>query len=702
MTTSAVGFTVSGAFDGIVSQLGTTFPAAVSVFLAACMNLGAGAVLVRILRWGPFDSVSQLMLSGLVGAVLLDALLLFALGPFGFFKPLSLAFVNLGILGIGVFIRPWLIPGERRLASFNAATWLIVAVVWSAALILQLASPVVPFLDVLPNHVAPVQHLQTYGTWGSLVVNPSPIYGPSRLFLGYTALLGTLVVLTGKSAALVVAAFALPMTILVAAGATHLANAIAPVSNGAPRTLGEQVRSTTSFWVLLTIPLTFVFLRIPDARDSVLVFPLVSFALAVLVGDGTWGGRSRPVMLAAAIAAAVLVHPLGGAFLAATVGLVAVISFSPGRFRLAVAGLVGAGIASLPQVAVMLGVSAPAWAALPAIPVGLGVAAWLAEPVVRGATSAPRPPARDFSVLTMLIGAVLIGTVAVAAAALIAIQPKLQDGVREALTTSLQDYGVLLVAGAFAVLLVRSLDAWRVTFAALFVGAAAIVVAKLWPGDSILSQSIQYEVPKAVGYWLPWFVAIAGGLGLAALWDSRGLPQRVRIGGVALFVVLAAIDFAPGNVEALGIEQHRYSDSLAISLHEAESGYWVGYPDSRTILDPPRQALLDAVQAEQASGRLGPASTVLHVAPSFQQWVATPLGVFAGVIETDATEDPEHSLHTAGGRLEDVADLETLLAKGFDYVVIEGYPGDTTYLQQAEAAGYQPIWQNEQAVLLRR
>ena len=71
-----------------------------------------------------------------------------------------------------------------RAPRVDLAAWLLVGVVWMAPVLLQLASPFAPFVDVLPNHVAPVEHLRTFGSWETLAVSPSPIYGPSRLFLG--------------------------------------------------------------------------------------------------------------------------------------------------------------------------------------------------------------------------------------------------------------------------------------------------------------------------------------------------------------------------------------------------------------------------------------------------------------------------------------------------------------------------------------
>lgn len=712
---STASFDTGKALSGILSQLPETFPAAVSVLLAALINLAAGAVLLRVVRWIPFASFSELVVSGLAGAVLLDLLLLLLLGPIGQFKPLALAVVNLALLAGGALVRPWVLPGRRIPTNGFPSGWLLILVIWSAPLLLQLASPVVPFLDVLPNHVAPIEHLRTFGSWEALAVNPSPIYGPSRLFLGYVGVLGTLDVLTSRPAALAVAAFALPCSLLVAAGAMLLAGALTRRSDEASDETSASDRArmpprSTLFWVLLTVPLTFVFLRLPDARASVLVFPLVCLALATLLAGGhdrqgigpslrTGVGRRRAIVLATALGAAVLIHPLGGAFGMATVLLAALLSRE--RTRLAFAGLVGAAVVALPQAAVMIGLNGHAWLAVPAVPAGLMVAAWLGTVSGGALPSGLRPPSRDVG-LPLLTGMVVLGVAALAGLAFAVVRlPNGRELLLGSATTVVVDYGVLIIPAAMAVVFARSLDAWRVIGSALLVGLAALGVAEALPAGGLVLQSIAYEVPKAAGYWLPWFVAIAGGLGLAAVWDRREWSPALRVGLPAVFILLAAIDFQPGAIEEQGIEQHRYAATLAISLHRAQSGYWVGYPDSRQIMDAPRRALLDAVRSEIIGGRLHSDTPVLHVATSFQQWVATPLGVFAGVMETDATEDPEHSLHTAGGRLMDVRDLTKLLGPGFPYLVVEGYGATNAYLDAAAAAGYEVVAAGDQATLLR-
>ena len=87
------GFSPGGALAGLASQLPTTLPAAILVAIAMLLDLAAGAVLLRLLRQAPFATWSDFLLGGFVGAVLLDALLLFTLGGAGMFRQQTLALV---------------------------------------------------------------------------------------------------------------------------------------------------------------------------------------------------------------------------------------------------------------------------------------------------------------------------------------------------------------------------------------------------------------------------------------------------------------------------------------------------------------------------------------------------------------------------------------------------------------------------------
>lgn len=702
MQATPLDFTVLGALGGVVSQLGTTLPAAVSIGLAATLEVLCGAVLIRIIRRSAFTSLGEATLFGLVGAVAKDTMLLLSLGAVGHFNGLSVVLVDVCLLAATVLLRPFIQrPAiDPRIADPTSPTsrmgiaWLLPVVIWAIPLTLQLASPVVPFLDVLPNHVAPVEHIGTYASWDRLAVSPSPIYGPSRLFLGYAALLGALTAMTGLSAALAVAAFALPLTVLLAVGGYHVCRVLAG--------------PTAAFWSLLTVPLTFTFLRLPDARATVLAFPLAAICLALTLPDPrddtrrtTLGGRSRPILVAMALGAAVTVHPVIGSFAAAAVAILALSRAAPLR-RAILAGLVGGGLVALPQAAIMLGFDLPSWVGLPAWPAGALAAAWLGGPAPRRGTLTELAAGPVIGLGPFVLGLVAFLAAAGAGAyAVLSLDPGVSGRLADSVAATILDYPLLLLGLLVAVLTVRSVGAWLLLGGVLLVGLAAMGVANVFPTETLLGRSIRFELPKSVGYWLPWATALAGALGLGWLWSRDAWPVLARAVFGVTFVVAAAFPYHVQSVEVLGIEEHRYAESAAIALSAAESGYWRGFRDTRLLVDADGAALIAAVRAEQASGRMGHTSTLLHLAPSFQQWVVTPLGVLTGVIETSATPDPEVSLHTAGGRLRDISSLAESLAEDPDYVVVEGLPDAAAKDSVITAAGYCPSAQGGSWTLYR-
>jgi len=722
MASGPITFSLAGAYDGVVSQLSTTLLPAASVALATTIDLAAGAVLIRGIRGAPFSSLTEALLAGLVGAVAKGSVLLFGLGGIGHFGLLPLVLADLALIVGGLLLRPFVAAGKRAAPPWPAAAWILPLLLWSMPLVLQLASPVVPFLDVLPNHVAPLEHLRVYGSYEQLAVSPSPIYGPSRLFLGYIGLVGSVTTLTGLPATLAVAAFALPLSVLLAAGGYHLC-----------RSLGGH---WAGYWSLLTVPLTFTFLRLPDARATVLAFPVAAAALALTLRErggearpldkaAPWdvGHRSRAMLLAAAIGATILVHPVIGAFTAGTVALLGVAGSTTLR-RPVLAGLLGSLLVALPQAAVMVGVQAPAWAALPAWPIGLLIAGAIGieRPGrgTRGATAAGATAAATASVTasatasanagvapgrvrlsSTVVKALLAGLVGASIVASLLLGPQLASRLLSGLLSTAIDHPVLLLGLAIAALTVRDRRTWLVIGSGLLVAAAASIVAGVTPTDTRLGESIHFELPKSVGYWWPWVGAIAGGLGLAAMWARTAWSGARRVAVAAVFVGLAALPLRGPDIEPRGIEEHRYAESAAVLLMEAERGYWIGYPDPRRLVDEDGAALIEAIRREQDAQRMGSSTALLHVVPSFQPWIATPLGVFAGVLETTATEDPEDSLHTVGGRLRDIADLDALLGPSFPYLVIEGYGLEQDYLARATAAGYEQIAEGDGWTLLR-
>ena len=658
----------TGALEGVVSQLSVTLPAALAVLLASAVQLAAGFVVVRALRGRPYRSAIDAFLGSLVGAVVIGLVCLMLLGSLGWFVAPALVVVNVVVIGLAWFARPWFAEPHRLKTGRVTVAWALVVLAWSGAVILQLASPVVPFIDVLPNHVAPAQHLATFGAFDVLTTAPSPIYGPSRMFLGYTGLLGTATVLSGQPAGLAVSAFILPATVLVAAGMARLATTVHGVGVG--------------WWMLIAFVLTESFARMADARATVIVLALTAFCLVELLeGDE----RAKPLTLAVALGVTAFFHPLVGLMTAAVVG--AMVAVYPDRHaRLGVPALIGGGLLALPQAATMVGLDLPSVLGLVVVPPAVG-AVWLFDRWQAGR--------RWLALGFRWIGAAIAVLVVVAA---------LPSADRWLNTFSgfFLDYPVLVLT-----VVVAGAVAGRRTFAAVPVlafgiGLLAVLAAAAIPWQVLGIEGIDFELTKTLHYWVPVFLAVMAAYALRAVWMRPDLVEWTRVTAIGLFLMLAALPLRATPIDAFHLGEHRMSETLAIDLGFAQTGFWLGYPDARTVINAEQQELIDRLRDDVTAGLLGSTTPVLHVAFNFQQWDATPVGVFGGMIETMVSIETEVSSHTAGGRLHPFTDLEPMLAEAFPYVLLEpeGLPPDTRDL--VLAAGFESIFANGQGELFVR
>jgi hypothetical protein len=686
-----LGFDRAAAISALFAWIPVTLPAAITVLAASAADVGAGVVLARAVRGRPFERLDEALLQGFVAAVVKDAALLAILAGFGLFTQPILIAVHAAILAVGALrLRPILghgaIPKLGPVSGFGA---LIVAA-WAAPILLQLASPVVPFIDILPNHVAPAEHLRTFGTLTHLTDTQSPIYGPSRSFLGYTALLGTITTVSGLPAGQALAGFILPSTLLVAVAIGRLAAALGG--------------GGTARWALLTFAMTTSLARLGDARATVVVLPLVAWSLAVvaerLASDPSAAIRragSGPlppdaVLLGLGLGAAILLHPVIGFLAGVTVGIV--VLATPARVAgLGIPALGTAAVIAVPQAATMLGIPLPPIALLVALAagIGIGIALNAARSVRDGLVLAGRVVAVAGAPLTIVLAGPLVRA-AVAGA--------------EPLVTVME---LSVIAGLVAVALGAQASRSLVLWAALAAGFGVAALTQLVPeeGSGLLGDALRFELPKTLHYWVPVFVAILAAGGLQALTAAPRLPALAR--GIALvaFVGTAALPIRTTPIDAFHLGEHRLSETFSIAMRWVGSGFWAGFPDSRYVVDAPREAILDAVRAEIGAGRIGPDTPVLHVAGSFQQWRATPLGVFAGVTETVVAPDAVESIHTVGGRLRPLDALDGLLAGGdYPYLLFEASEEDLPpkIRDRIVAAGYAPIFANGQGELfaLRR
>ncbi len=720
-----LGFDFGLALDGVVSQLAVTLPAAFLVLGASALELAAGLVLARAARRTPFDSVAEALVVAMVAAVLKDTLLLGSLAAFGWFRAAALIGLDVALIGLA-----WLPPLRPRLSPIttfrrwrdqlgSVGSWplvTLVALVWIGPVILQLASPVVPFIDVLPNYVGPVEHLRTFGWFSPLTATQSPIIGPSRTVLGYDALLGSVAAMTGLSGGLAIAGFILPQTALVAAGAYRLAGAI---RNGDP---------PPGAWALLAFGLSQSFARLGDARGTVVVAPLVCAALAIAAELIQSGGHTdayradpwrigRGPVIGLALGAATLVHPVIGFFAILTVAVVALVRPSEAAPDAFIAGLT-AGLVALPQLATMVGL------ALPTLALGIGLPLAIVVGIGAGRLIAQSEAARAAIVRVAQSGRVvipvaLLGVVALAFGVGKLEVDRLPNALGEALAVSAESSGLLLVVLVVGAWLGSRGARSPIVLAGIGIGFVALALVAALPGDlGFFGDALRFEVPKTVHYWMSGIAAAGAACALATGWSSAETSTSwpARAAAVAAFVVVAALPLRFGNsgddakckqdcqsINAYHLGEHRWSETFAIDLHFAASGFWQGFPDSRFVVDPPRQAILDSLRAEIDAGRLGQATPVLHVAGSFQQWTSTPLGVFEGVAETFVSLDPEVSHQTAGGRLFGLDALPRFLASGdFGYVVFEPKDLPDGLRAQIAAAGYVSIFRNGQGEVFRR
>ena len=711
-----LGFDPGGALDGVLSQLAVTLPAALLVLGASALELAAGLVLARLARNAPFDSLAEAALAAMVAAVLKDTLLLGLLGGFGLFLAPVLLVVNVAIVAGGLWIPPvarrtlplTALPGWREaIASVGSIPLAaLVAVVWAGPVILQLASPVVPFIDVLPNYVGPVEHMRTFGWFSPLTATQSPIIGPSRTVLGYDGLMGSLATMTSLPGGLAIAGFILPQTLLVAAGAHRLANAL----RGGDVPVGA--------WALLAFALSQPFARLADARGTVVVVPLVCLGLAVAAelltrrspderesganDDRPWS-IGRGAVIGLSLGAATLVHPVIGFFAIVTVGIVGLVrprELAPDAF---VATLT-AGLIALPQLATMVGLSLPTIALGVSLPLAVAIGLLVGRAVARG-ERLREGIVRLAEVARFVLLAGLVGGVILGFAASFLQAAKAPAALDETANLALESSGLLLIALAVGAILGSRGARSPLVWAGVAVGLVAVMLTQVLPDDlGFLGSALRFEVPKTVHYWLSAIVAAGAATALAYAWSANRLPRLPRMLAVAAFVVVAALPLRDEPIDAYHLGEHRYAETLAIDLRFAESGFWVGFPDRRYVVDEPRQAILDAVRVEIQAGQLRHDTPVLHAAKSFQQWSSTPLGVFAGVFETFISLDPEVSHQTVGGRLlgskepgEFMAQLQQLAGSGsFGYIVLEpdGLPADAR--AAIEAAGYEPIFGNAQ------
>jgi hypothetical protein len=607
------------------------------------------------------------VLYGLSGAVLLNTVFLCVLGGGGLFTApvLMVLLAAVGVVGWRRG-RPFV---EQRVSSTSLPTgfWAFLVIAWCGPVLMQLASPVAPFRDVLPNHVAPVEFVRTYHWFPSLLTSPSPEYGPSRQLLGFLGLASTTTKLTGLPAVLAVAALTLPFTALLALATYRFAE--------------QRLGPGRGMWALAVAPLSFVFLRLPDSRgtDLAIVLALISFLPLPELTD-----RGRVVVRASTLAATFYVHPLLGTLTLGAHGLLAlwVASRESDEERdFPVGALLAAVALAFPEVLVVAGVAAPSWIVIFAPPLGLLTVFVCAE---------LKLPMRHLGVALIVAGALFFAYSATTTA------PRVVSAIGDEANL----YPLMTLGLAAFVLTERSPGVRPYLIVPIAVGVLAHVAADFFPTTTIFWTGNRDEITgKTFQYWIPTFLALATAGALHWSWDSR--RKTVGTAVVAAFLVAAVLPLRAGTVDIEDNRERRVAESLSIDMHKAEVGAWPSWPDARRVINASQRATVRVFRREQAAGRMTRHTMTLHIAQSRWSWVSTPVAAFAGVYETNFSEAPDITGHTLGGRLKQYADLPRYLGPRYPYVLLEP-AGVPAYLRdQVVAAGYETIFTNEHGEIFR-
>jgi hypothetical protein len=426
--------------------------------------------------------------------------------------------------------------------------------------------------------------------------------------------------------------------------------------------------------------------------------------------------RRPDLALAFALGGSVLVHPVVGMVVFAAAGLALVLYPSALGRRLIPA--LGSGLVlAIPQALTMGDIAAPSWVGAVFIVASVATAFGLAYVVgaVADAMSARTTPLRDaFSVYfqadamraAFLVTSIVILLVWARHIVLPSDDPTNPSDPSAELMQDFPHLVWLSIAGAVASIM-RIGRGWTLLGCGIVAGLAAWTATGFVGTADLTQKAVHYEVPKSVEYWLPVMLAIGAAGAIAALWRLRWLaPLRPAMIGVCLLVSVYPTTMPLATDVQIG--EHRASESLGLALREAEIGYWTmnGYPDTRLIIDAPRQEVVDELRAEETAGRLGPSTKVLNIAWWFQEWTAVPIGVFTGAMETSISLYPERSIHTVGGRLLGFDSLDAELASDYGYVVLEPARLKSNLISQIRADlaadGYKQIWSNFSAVIYRR
>jgi hypothetical protein len=640
---------VAAALAGVRTVLDVTGTTALSVWtVVAVFTIAVGRWLRRRSDLSVGEATAAAVVLLWAGAYF--ALLL--LGPLGLYRP----WVLRGALVVTVVAALATSRGRsarRRRVRGDAGAALAAAAFALAAgplLLMQLGSPVSPFMDVLP-YVASTEKIVTFRYYEPLENDAAGIWPPSRQVPGCDGVFSLLALVVGQRASVTITSLMVPM-----AACNLLALYL----------LGRHVSSGLGGGMACLFLLqTFFWRRSADVRSTALAFPLVAIGLVFLLGRRR--GGLRAALGGTALGLAVAVNPLIGAFGMQVASLGTIVEWLDFRrgFVVRVLALAAGCLVALPTVLIGLTIRTPLWTlALPALVgiVGLALLARNDRRVLQRARGTPTPYARTAAIVGTLGFALYLHA----------------SRTSELLNNDYFGYPVLTLLTAFG-LLVLATAVWqrpaRVPGAALPALALLAgmvdfgVVGPLRFQGAIEQRALASEViPKITIYWSPYWMALLAGAAFGMLARRWALVPAVVL---ALLLVVYPVRFVNEPLDFDGAELS-LAGTWGFHLTHAARGYWAGRGDRRWVLDRNWRAVADALMAEVRAGRITYHTHVLVLSAGLET-VELPLatGISVDIVSPNFHADSYWNL---GSRARALDGVPAAFAKEPQFVIVNQLP----------------------------
>ena len=362
---------LAAAWTGAGETARATVPALVIVWSALAVAIVALGGWLR--RRAPDLLLSEAALGAVVVLWATTDVVLLVLGPTGWYRPNVLrAIYALVVLAAFRLARTGAPPAARR-RPWPPGAWVAtftIALVIVPLVLMQVGSPVSPFMDILAL-IAAVQKVVTFQLYDPFANDASGIIALGRGSVGYDAPLSFVSLLAGQPAHLGITALIVPAALMQITALYLLGR----------RAHGSLAGGLATLFLLTT----FAWRRTMDVRGTCLTFALVSFGLAILAGRRS---GTRTALGGLALGTAVTVNPLIGAVGMLVASVQAVVAWLDLGVPIvvSVAALAGATVFALPQVMIGLSRPAPVWS-LPIV-ASSGSACWRARPGSRNAPGA--------------------------------------------------------------------------------------------------------------------------------------------------------------------------------------------------------------------------------------------------------------------------------------------------------------------------